>query len=248
MAIHTDTNGLVAERVQFSQGDASIKAYVARPADEAQHPAVIVIHEAFGLDEHHEDVARRFAHQGYIALAIDLFSRTGLPEWKTYQDLAPFLEKFSDSTAIEDVRAATHYLRSRTDVLSDSIGVIGFCMGGLYSLLSACRIPELSAAIDCYGRVTYPVLTEAKPKSPIDYVSDLHCPLLAFFGAKDKGIPPAQAELLRVKLGETGKTFDLHIYEDAGHAFFNDSRGMFVEEAALDGWKKVYAFFANHLQ
>jgi carboxymethylenebutenolidase len=148
-----------------------------------------------------------------------------------------------------DVQGAIDYLRA-LPYLNGRVGVIGYCSGGRQSFLAACTVRGLDAAIDCYGGgvVAKPEeLTPRQPVSPLDFTKDLQCPLLGLFGREDTRPSPEDVARHEETLKKFGKTYEFHMYDNAGHAFFAVDRPNFRQAAALDGWKKVFGFFGKHL-
>lgn len=237
------------EEIRIRSGDFDVPAYLARPEGPAPHPAIIVIHEVWGLVDHIRDVARRFAAEGYVTLAPDLFARQGGPgPLHDREAIMKAVGSIPDAQGIADLRAGVAYLRGRPDVNPGAIGSIGYCMGGAFSLLLAAHEPALRAAADYYGRVFYAQTNELKPRSPIEFVPQLHCPLLGVFGALDPGIPPDHAEALRQALQQHRKPGEVIVYPEAGHAFFNDSGPNYHGASAADAWRRTLDFFARHLR
>jgi len=225
-----------------------IAAHLCRPNGRGPFPAVIVIHEVFGLVDHIRDIACRFARAGYVGIAPDLFSREGGPgEMPDVAAIMKVIENLPDRRVLADLDAAVDYLKSLDFVRGDRIGVIGFCMGGAYSLLFAGHSKELAAAVVFYGRIFYPKITENKPTSPIELVPSVRSPILGIFGEADRGIPVSDVRKLEERLKAEGKTFEIKIYPDAPHAFFNDTRPSYRPEAARDAWERTLRFFKRYL-
>ena len=133
---------------------------------------------------------------------------------------------------------------------SGKIGAIGYCSGGRQTYLVACSIPDLDAAVDCYGGrvVAGPdELNERQPQAPIDMTESLGCPLLGLFGAEDASPSPEQKQMIEQELQRLGKTYEFHTYEKAGHAFFADYRPSYRQEEAVDGWRRVFDWFDTYL-
>ncbi|MBI3457651.1 MAG: dienelactone hydrolase family protein [Candidatus Rokubacteria bacterium] len=233
--------------VSFESGPDRLNAHLARPGDAGPRPAVVVIQEIWGLTPHIKDVADRFAREGYVALAPDMYSREGGAPSEDLEILRKFAFTIPDRRIVADLRAACAYLRRRPEVRADRIAAIGFCMGGAWALLLACHEP-IQAVADFYGRVRYPELTDVKPKHPIDYAADLRCPLLGIFAGADQGIPVEDARDLEAAGRRHGKTVEFHVYDGAPHAFFNDHRESYREKEARDAWAKTLAFFGRCLK
>jgi carboxymethylenebutenolidase len=155
-----------------------------------------------------------------------------------------FLAAVPDSRILGDLQAAIEYLNGQG---VNTVGSIGFCMGGLYSYLLACKSDKLSAAVDFYGRIVYPQLTDNKPESPLDLAPQLMCPLLCNFGEMDASIPQSDVQKLRGKLGQSTQPWKINVYPGAGHAFFNDTRPSYNAAAAGDAGTQVLAFLKQHL-
>jgi carboxymethylenebutenolidase len=220
--------------VEWRVNGGNVPGYLALP-NATPAPAVIVIQEWWGLDAHIKDVADRFAREGYIALAPDLYHGQIAAEPDEARKLSMELDH---ARAVAEIDAAAKYLIDRPDVAGDKVGTIGFCMGGGLSLLTACSSDRIGGSVVFYGR---------NPRE-IEQVNNLSCPLLGIYGEADQGIPPSEVERLSAALTAAGdKQFDLHIYPDAPHAFFNDERQSYRPEASADAWGKTLAFFGEHL-
>lgn len=153
-----------------------------------------------------------------------------------------------DDRTMGDLQRAIDHLRA-LPYLSGKVGIIGYCSGGRQGYLAACTLRGLDAAVDCYGGgvVARPEeLTARQPVAPIDYTKNLQCPLLGLFGGEDARPSPEDTARTKAALEEAGKTYEFHTYEGAGHAFFAVDRPN-RQAAAVDGWKKVFAWFEQHL-
>jgi carboxymethylenebutenolidase len=216
-------------------------AYVARPAGNGPWPAVLVIQEAFGLNEHIQDVTRRVAGEGYLALAPDLFYRGGKGRTAGYDNLPKALElmgALKDDEIVADVGSAIAYLEKQPGVRAGRVGITGFCMGGRVSYLAACALPDkITAAAPYYGGGI-----------PIDRTATLRAPVLAFFGDQDPFIPLDQVEKLGSEAKRLGKYVETVVYPGAPHGFFCNERDSYRPDAAKDAWEKTKAFFKRHLQ
>lgn len=242
---------LTEREVTFPSGADSIRAFYAEPVPRPQ-AAIIVIHEIWGLNAHIRDVARRFARQGYITLAPDLYSRQGTPQLDVNDraSLMAFLASLSDPQIVGDLQAAIAYLNQQ-DIMQ--VGSLGFCMGGLYSYLLACRSEKLKAAVDFYGRIVYAETSANKPVSPLELAAQLKCPLLCNFGETDASIPQSDVAKLRAALagstpGTDAPDWKINVYPGAGHAFFNDTRPSYNAGAAGDAGTETLRFFQKYLQ
>jgi carboxymethylenebutenolidase len=252
------------ERLTYPATDGDLRAYLARPSGGEPWPAIIVIQEVFGLVDHIEDVARRFAAEGYLALAPDLYTHDKVRPTLDDEDIVaafPFrgradqiavevpaekqegvrraldwLTNRNLSTYVPDLRAAVDYLRSRPDVRSSAIGAVGFCMGGgLVGQLVASGA-DVAAGVIFYG-----------PPPPLDRVGNVRCPVQGHYGGEDPGITnnvPAFEEAMR----SAGKDFTAYVYDGAPHAFNNDQRPSYHAEAAKVAWERTLDFFQRHLK
>jgi carboxymethylenebutenolidase len=249
-----DPTRIAAEDLTFSgAGGTQVGGYLARPADaDGARPAMIVIHEAHGLNEHIRDIANRFANIGYVALAVDLYTREGgPPPMDDMQALMARLFSMSDATVLGDIEGAADFLRAREDV-SGRVGCIGFCMGGRYTLLFAGSSDRVNAAVDCWGgfidRATPEERsTPARPTPPLELADKLKCPLLAAVGAEDQNPSPEFGAQLLERASASGQEVKVDIYEDAGHAFFADYRPNYRPAAAAKLWHEIVPFLARHL-
>src|SRR6266545_6616093 len=238
-----------AEMMQYpSQDGTRINAYLSCPANPGRYPGVVVIMEAFGLVEHMKDVARRFAAEGYIAIAPDMYTREGSPDPSNMDQVIKTMFSVSDSQAMADLDGAALYLKNRPDS-TGKVGAIGFCSGGRYTLMFGCKSTNLNAAVDSAdGFIIQDQHTPQRPVSPIDMVSTLSCPLLALFGEEDPNPSPTHAARLQEELDKHGKTYEFRMYRNAGHAFFADYRPSYRAAAAQDMWHRVLGFYEQYLK
>lgn len=236
---------LVERDITYRSGDTEIRAFQTEPAATPK-AAIVIIHEIFGLNPHIRDVARRFARQGYVCLAPDLYSREGAPNLDVSKRdaLMAFIASIPDRRVVGDLQAGIEYLNGRGVV---KIGSIGFCMGGLYSYLLACKSEKLNAAVDFYGRIVYAETTANKPESPVDLAPQLKCPLLCNFGEQDGSIPQTDVQKLRERLKQSTQSWKINVYPGAGHAFFNDTRPSYQGAAATDAGSETLAFLKKYL-
>ncbi len=237
-------------QITTSAGE-TMDAFLAMPTGGGPAPAVIVWMEIFGVNGHIRDVTRRFAAEGYVAIAPDFFHRTG-PGIQLGYDEAGFAEGFKHLGALQadqmiaDARDAVAYLRSRDDVRGDKIGVTGFCIGGHMTYLTACET-DVAAAASYYGGGI------AAPEGPggatptlgrtAKISGKIHC----YFGAKDALIPQDQVAAIKRSLEEAGIDHEVRVYDDADHGFNCDQRDTYHEASAEDAWQKTKALFASAL-
>jgi carboxymethylenebutenolidase len=223
------------ENVEFPVNGETGRGCLALPDGTGPFPGVIVVQEWWGVDEHIQDVARRFAAEGLVALAPDLYHGQVTKEPGEAQKLMMSLNM---GQATKELVEATHYLASRPEVAGRGIGAIGFCMGGGLALNLACESGQIRAAAPFYG---------VNP-TPIDRVRNLRGPLLAIYAEDDA----FAGESVRRELEQALKAGNIHhevvVYPGAQHAFFNDTRPeVFDRDAAVDAWQRVLSHFRQHL-
>jgi carboxymethylenebutenolidase len=222
--------------------DGVMPVYVAEPTAAGRRAAVLVIMEAFGLNAHIEDVTRRIASEGYVALAPDLYWRD-LPDNKVGYDELPkaigLMRKVNDAKVVQDLGGALDALAKRPNVDAAKIGVTGFCMGGRLAFLLAAELPErIAAAAPFYGGGIAGLLPKAEK---------IRAPLYLFFGEKDAFIPLDQVEAIDAKLKQLGKSYTLKTYTGAVHGFCCNERPEYDAVAAADAWKELLGFFRKQL-
>jgi len=237
---------VTSSTVQLNTQDGKMDAYVAQPKESGKYPGIVVIQEAFGVNSHIKNVTERIAAEGYVAIAPDIFHRESerLIPYSDMPKAIATLQRVVDSKAMEDVGAAIAHLKSQSNVKSDAIGVIGFCMGGRLTYLAAAHhANDVKAAVPYYGGG----ITMGNP-SPLSRTGEIKCPMYLFFGAKDQLIPMDQVGQINTELTTKKVPFQMKIYPEAGHGFFCDERGSYHEASAKDAWEKTKSFFAQHLK
>ena len=226
--------------------DGPMSAYEAAPEGGARR-AVIVIQEAFGVNDHIADVTRRFADAGYHAIAPALFHRAGggTAPYDDFEKVLPLFEGITDPGIVMDVDAARAHLGA-AGFGDRAIGIVGFCMGGRVSFLASLEL-ELGAAVGFYGGG---IVTARFPQFPplIDRVGDLQTPWLGLFGDEDGSIPVEDVERLRAELDGADVPAEVVRYAGAEHGFHCDQRPSYHAEAATDAWARTLAWFEEHLE
>lgn len=243
-------DAMLAETVTITgHGGDALQAYLARPLGPGPYGAVVVIHHMPGYDDATKEITRRFAAQGYLALCPNLYSREA--PGASPDDAAAAARASGgvpDERLVGDVDGAATHLR-RLSSSNGKVGVIGYCSGGRQAFLAACHLP-LDAAVDCYGAFVVGTPPQGFPiavEPIVGLAGQLSCPLLGLFGAEDKYPSPQDTAQLQQALTEHGKTFDLHTYPDAGHAFFATDRPSYRPQAAVQGWQRILDWFGRHL-
>jgi len=229
---------VASETVGFTSDAFTIRAFLAEPPRAPRSaPAIVVIHEWWGLNDHIKDIARRFAAEGYVAFAPDLYSRLGHKVTKDPNGAASLMSALSAQWALRDLNAATMYLKQQPFADPLRIGVIGFCMGGTFALTQACHNSDLKAAVVFYGKVP--------PLETCDY---LLCPVLYHYAEQDGWVTKQEVDRLRQGLSQFGKPGEVVTYPNCQHAFFNDTRpDVYRESDAKVAWQRTLQFFANHV-
>ncbi|MCD9185148.1 MAG: dienelactone hydrolase family protein [Pyrinomonadaceae bacterium] len=223
--------------VEYKNGSVNLSGYLSKPMKKGKYPAIIVIHENRGLNEHTRDVARRFAGAGYVALATDALSRSGgTASFETPEKAREAFGKLEMKDVMSDLNASLDFLNSHKNVKKDKLASIGFCWGGARSFALAGEPNNLKAAVVFYG--TAPTNEQ---------LAKVHCPVLGIYGETDTRItskvPEVDAEMKKLK-----KYYDYKVYKDAGHAFFNDTGDRYNAEAAKDAWVKTLEFLKKNVK
>jgi carboxymethylenebutenolidase len=244
--ITTDAKGLVAGAVKIPVKDGEIPAYRAQPDKGDNFPIVLVIQEIFGVHEHIQDVARRFAKLGYLAIAPELFIRQGdVLKLSSVDEIRPIVAKVPDAQVLSDLDATVDWGVKSSKGNADRVGITGFCWGGRITWLYAAHNPNLKAGVAWYGRLVGDA-TELQPKYPVDIASTLTVPVLGLYGGQDTGIPVNTVEQMREKLKSSSSKSEIVVYPNAPHAFFADYRPSYRKKEAKDGWKRLQAWFKQH--
>ena len=222
--------------VTFPSGSETIAGYLAAPESPGRHPALVVLHEDWGLTSWVKGQTRKLAEQGYVALAVDLYRGQVVYDPSLAYEL---MVGTPQDRALRDMEAAIHFLAARPDVNKEKMGSIGWSAGGRWSLLLAVNDPFMGACVMNYGLM---------PTDPAD-IQKIHAPVLAIFGADDHTIPASDVEAFERAMNSAHKSVDVKIYTGAGHAFENsDIKLGYREGAAEDAWQRTVAFLDQHLK
>ncbi len=247
IAFAQDKTDIISQNVWFEGKGGTLGGYLARPGGKGPYPGVIVIHENRGVTEYIKDVTKDLAREGYAALSVNLVSRSLGADYIGGSDEAMnALGTLSDADAMADLDAGVEYLKKQPVVFTNSIGCMGFCMGGRFSLLFADHRKDLKAAVVFYGRPITKI-TPLQPQSPLDLVPGISAPLLGNYGAADAGIPVEDVKKLEEALRKNNKTFDIKIYPEAKHAFHREGPN-YHAEAAKDSWNRSVGWLAKYLK
>ena len=222
--------------VSYKSGDETVSGMIYTPAGKGPFPALIVIHEWWGLNDWVKGQASKLADEGYVVLAIDLYRGKVADTPELAHEL---MRGVPEDRATRDLKAAFAYLAAQPNVKKDRIGAIGWCMGGGYSLDVALTEPSLAADVINYGHLA----------TDPEELKKIHAPILGLFGGQDRGITPEDVKKFQAAMEKLGKKIEVKIYPDAGHAFENpnNKQGYRAEDAA-DAWQRTVIFLAGALK
>ncbi len=216
--------------VSYKSGDETVHGMLYTPAGQGPFPALVVVHEYWGLNDWVKDQASKLADQGYVALAVDLYrGKVGTTPDEAHQ----LMRGVPEDRAKRDLHAAVEFLKSQSSVKKDRIGSIGWCMGGGYALDVALQEPDLAATVINYGHLA----------TDPDAIKKINASILGLFGGQDKGITPDDVHKFEASMKQFSKKIDVKIYDDAGHAFENpnNTNGYRADDAA-DAWRRTVEF------
>jgi carboxymethylenebutenolidase len=232
----TIINAQNSKEVSFMSDQDTVLGYLSLPKGEGEHPALILVHEWWGLTQWMKDNADMFAKKGYVALCVDLYKGkvTDKPE-----EAGKLAQSLNQEQAVKDVISSFNYLKTLSMVDVKRVGCIGWCMGGAFSLQGAINIPELKATVVCYGRLT----------TDSTLVNKIQSPILGIFGEDDKVIPPDAVKQFEQALKEQGKHIKIYEYPKSGHAFMNQTNKTgYNAVTTKEAWKEIYAFLDGRLK
>jgi len=222
--------------VSYKSGDESVQGVLYTPAGKGPFPALVVVHEWWGLNDWVKDQASKLADQGYVSLAVDLYRGKVAT---TPDEAHEIMRGVPEDRAKRDLHAAVEFLKSQPHVRKDRIGSIGWCMGGGYALDVALQEPGLAATVINYGHLA------TDPEA----LKKINSPILGLFGGQDRGITPDDVHKFEQQLKQQGKKVDIKIYDDAGHAFENpNNKDGYRAADAADAWKRTVDFLAMTLK
>jgi len=249
--IITDANNLIVGEVKIPVTGGEIPAYRAMPdAKNKNFPVVLVIHEIFGVHEWIQDVCRRFAKLGYMAIAPALYARQG--EVSTIQTSGELnrqiFSKIPDTQSMSDLDATVGWAKMNNGN-TKKLSITGFCWGGRITWLYAAHNKNVDAGAAWYGRVVptpNSPKNEAQPTTPIDYAKDLKVPVIGFYGGLDKGITVDGVQKMQDELKKGKSKSEIIVYPNADHGFHADYRPQYNNEASSDAWKKLQEWFKKN--
>jgi carboxymethylenebutenolidase len=245
--IFTDREGLIAGEVKIPVGDGKIPAYRAMPDTGSDFPVVLVVQEIFGVHEHIQDVCRRFAKLGYLAIAPEMYARQGdVSQMTEIQEIIEkVVSKVPDEQVMADLDATLTWAETSSQGNLDKVGITGFCWGGRVVWLYAAHNPQVKAGVAWYGRLVGES-TELTPQHPIDIAESLTVPILGLYGGQDDLIPLDTVEQMRDRLDAGNSDSEIVVYPDAPHGFHADYRPTYREEVARDAWQKLLVWFERY--
>jgi carboxymethylenebutenolidase len=244
--IRTDTVGLTAGEITLTVKGQKVPVYRALPEGKTNLPVILVVSEIFGVHEHIADIARRFAKQGYLALAPQLFVRQGdagaaISVAELIKDI---IAKVPDAQVMADLDACVAWAKENGGNVS-KLGITGFCWGGRITWMYSAYNPAVKAGVAWYGRLVGEK-TDLTPKYPVDIAAALKTPILGLYGAKDGGIPQESIDKMKEALATGTSKSEFMVYPNSGHAFNADYRASYVEADAKDGWNRCLTWFKTH--
>ena len=242
---------ITTEAVIINNGHLKIDGYLAKPQQDGLFPAVIVVQEIFGVNDHIRDVTRRFAKVGYIAIAPAIYQRLA-PGFETgyTPESVDIGRKYKNQTKaselLSDIQATIDYLYGLPEVKKTGVGTIGFCFGGHVVYLVS-TLPEIKATASFYGAGIVNWKPGEEGKATLECTPDIKGPLYAFFGTEDRSIPLEQVDIIETALKDNNIPHQVFRYSGADHGFFCDQRGSYNQTAAKDAWPKVLELFNSQL-
>ncbi len=250
--IITDARGLIVGAVSIPEASGPLPAYVARPQGDGRHPAVLVVSEVFGVHAYIQDLCRRFARLGFVAVAPAFFFRAPggaeLPQLTDFTKIIAIVQTAHLEQVMGDVGATLAWLQAQPFVDPARMVETGFCWGGGESWMIASRFPQLKACVAWYGPLAHPPTGKGEPGRPypIDVAGRLKVPVLGLYGGQDKGITAGDIAAMRDALAAAHSPDQIVVYPQAQHGFHADYRVSYDPAAAKDGWARMLAFFSTH--
>lgn len=243
---------MLVKRDTSDGSPAEIPVFAARPKDDqkAARPVLLLFQEAFGVNNHIQDVCQRYARQGYVVVSPDMYYRGG--HWQSFgytdfEATAKARELLTEDLIVGDVRAALDYIASMDGVDADRIGVLGYCMGGRLAYVTACHFSDRIRAAAVYYGGGLTQQSAQFPVPPVERTNQIKVPLIGFFGGEDKGIPKSMVEKVEQALQAANVYREIYFYPEAGHGFFCNERASFNPVASQDAWHRTLQWFADKI-
>lgn len=244
--VTTSSRGLVAGEVKIPVSDGTIPAYRAQPAMGSNFPVILVIQEIFGVHAYIQDVCRRLAKLGYLAIAPEMFYRQGdVSKLTEIVQIRQIVSKVPDAQVLSDLDATVAWAGKSSKGDTQKLGITGFCWGGRITWLYAAHNYNVKAGVAWYGRLVGESTT-LTPKHPVDIAKNLQVPVLGLYGGKDTGISLDTVEQMRDRLTGCSTNSEIIVYPEAPHAFHADYRPSYRQTDAEDGWKRLQEWFKKN--
>ncbi|MGD1871878.1 MAG: dienelactone hydrolase family protein [Mastigocoleus sp.] len=245
--INTNTEGLLAGTVKIPVADGEIPAYRAMPATGENFPVILVVQEIFGVHEYIQDVCRRFAKLGYMAIAPQMYARYGdVSKLDNIQEIiSQVVSKVPDTQVLSDLDSTVIWAKNTGKGNVEKLGITGFCWGGRIVWLYAAHSPQLKAGVAWYGRLTGE-RNPLQPQYPIDVAGLVKAPILGLYGGKDESIPQSSVEQMQTELKNSQATTQIIVYPEAPHGFHADYRPGYDQESANNGWEQLKQWFKKN--
>jgi carboxymethylenebutenolidase len=248
-----------SETIRFRGHEgAEIAGYLSRPeASPGSSPGIVLVQEVFGIDAHIREMTERFAGEGFVVLAPDLYSREGVPGPKptpqipepiwSMDEVRAAVSSLPDRRVLGDLEGALGHLAADPSVDAKRLAAVGFCMGGNYAYLLGCASRRVSAVVDFYGRFIYRELSPNKPIQPLELALNLSCPMLVIFGERDPSITAEDIERFRKVMNQFARDVTIVTFPSVGHGFMNDRRRSYDRDTAKGAWNLAVEFLREHL-
>jgi len=238
---------IVKQEITVKTGSENMPCHIARPASGGPYPSLVVVMEAFGLNDHIKQLTDRFAAEGFVAIAPNLYFRSpgNVVGYNDLPGAIRLMQSLSDDQIVADMTAAINYVKTLKEA-GRKFGTTGFCMGGRVAFLTAVRNSDVYATAPFYGGGMTRA-GQAGGKAPTDDAGNLKGPVLAFFGGKDAFIPVTEVDKFREAVNRSGKPAEVVLYADADHGFMCDERPSYHPDHAKEAWAKTVAFFNHNL-
>jgi dienelactone hydrolase len=239
---------VVSERLVLERDGEPCGGLLARPAGDEPAPAVVLLPAIAGINDYIERVARTLAVAGFACCALDYYTREGgPPELGTREQILEAVAALPDPRVLADMGTVIEHMRAQPFVREESVGALGFCIGGTFALLAGVDRSELGCVVDFYGQLRYAERGENKPRSPLDVIGTIDCPLLAHYGDADHLIPREEVGELQSRVA--AKPAEVYLYPGAGHAFHEDFRPpVYRVAAANDAWRRSLLYLDWYLR
>jgi carboxymethylenebutenolidase len=241
----SNTGALKGKTVQLDQG---LTGYYVTPSSRGTFPSVIVIMEAFGLNDYIKSVCDRLANEGYAALAPD-FYHGAVYQYSDRDNAVAKLKSLKDDVVMAEFGKGLEFLSKRPELANKNIGVVGFCMGGRYTFLANGQYASrLKAAVSFYGSGIAPTTDAMGRANLLGWADKMNAPIMLMYGAEDQSITPEEHQQIALALSKAKKRYTLNVFPKAGHGFFSDRRDSYNPEASAEAWSMTLSFFNRYLK